>query len=316
SPAGASLRGIVETGGHTVEFLADADVVVASPGVPLDSPILNELHRRGVYVMSELELSYQLLGCAGRPFGEAPGGAPPATGSRSDGEAGCLGRAKRGHADPTTADMPAASNAAESPTLIAVTGTVGKRTTVELLRRVWHAAGRTLRIGGNRGRPLSELLRDHDPTADIAVAVSSFQLETVVHFRPRVAVLLNLSDAHLDRHRSVAEYLRIKSRVFMNQQPDDALILPFDDPRLAALARKHAGRTFFVSARQPVDRGAWLVDGHLSMNIDGRFEEVGTADTAHPENLLATVLIARLCGITTDRIAEAVSALRDEGDAT
>jgi UDP-N-acetylmuramoylalanine--D-glutamate ligase len=131
----------------------------------------------------------------------------------------------------------------------------------------------------------------------IALAVSSFQLESVVSFRPHIAVLLNVDEAHLDRHRSLAEYIRIKSRVFMNHRPEDILILPFDDERLRALARKHHGRTFFFSRRQAVDRGAWLDDGQVLLNIDGTVEHLAASslETAFPENLLSAVIVARLC---------------------
>lgn len=241
----------VETGGHTIDFLQGCDLVVASPGVREDSPIRDELHRRAVPVMSELELAFQL----------AP------------------------------------------RDLIAVTGTIGKRTTVELLRSLFASAGRTLTIGGNRGRPLSALMLDENVSDPIALAVSSFQLETVVHFRPHIAILLNINEAHLDRHRSIAEYIRIKSRIFMNHRPDDILILPFDDERLRSLARKHHGRTFFVSRRQAVDRGAWLADGAIYTNIDGTVERLGEAASSvsaaypYPENLLSAVIAGRLCGL-------------------
>ncbi|MGB2986779.1 MAG: glutamate cyclase domain-containing protein [Phycisphaerae bacterium] len=251
----------VEAGGHSIDFLSDCDLVVASPGVRGDSPILSALHRRGIPVMSELELAYQLSTYGGAPF---PG------------------------------------------PLIAVTGTIGKRTTVELLQRLFNRAGRSMTIGGNRGLPLSALLLDDHPTDAIAVAVSSFQLETVVSFRPAIAILLNIDEAHLDRHRSIAEYVRIKSRIFMNHRPDDALILPFDDQRVRTLARKHQGRTFFVSSRQSVDRGAWCVDGVVRLNVEGRVEEIGPADPPFPENLLASVLAARLCGLSTEQIARAI----------
>ena len=239
----------VETGGHTIDFLQGCDLVVASPGVREDSPIRDELHRRAIPVMSELELAFQL----------AP------------------------------------------RDLIAATGTIGKRTTVELLRSLFASVGRTLTIGGNRGRPLSALMLDENVSDPIALAVSSFQLETVVHFRPHIAILLNINEAHLDRHRSIAEYIRIKSRIFMNHRPDDILILPFDDERLRSLARKHHGRTFFVSRRQAVDRGAWLIDGAICTNIDGTVERLGDAASSgaypYPENLLSAVIAARLCGL-------------------
>lgn len=251
----------VETGGHTIDFLQDCDLVVASPGVREDSSIRDELHRRGIPVMSELELAFQL-------------------GPRE---------------------------------LIAVTGTIGKRTTVELLRSLFISAGCQLTIGGNRGRPLSALLLDENVSDPIALAVSSFQLETVVHFRPHIAIILNINEAHLDRHRSIAEYIRIKSRIFMNHRPDDILILPFDDERLRSLARKHHGRTFFVSQKQALDRGAWIVDGNIWANIDGTVEPFGDAASSaflaypFPENFLYAVTTARLCGLTRDEVSKAIN---------
>ncbi len=235
-----------------------------SPGVRPDAPIRNALHRRGIPVMSELELASQL--CP-RP-------------------------------------------------IIAVTGTIGKRTTVELLQSLFDRAGSRLTIGGNRGRPLSAILTETESAksasqADpIALAVSSFQLETVVHFRPPIAVLLNIDEAHLDRHRSVAEYVRIKSRIFMNHHPDDVLILNFDDLRVRPLARKHQGRTFFVSARQAVDRGAWLAGGRAWLNVHGAVESVGLIAPLFAENLLSSLVVARLYGLDIDTLVEAVSALQ------
>jgi UDP-N-acetylmuramoylalanine--D-glutamate ligase len=262
--AGLVVAG-VETGGHTIRFLGQCDLVVASPGVREDALIRNELHRRGIPVVSELELAYQLC-----PYG-----------------------------------------------LIAVTGTIGKRTTVELIRRAFESAGRKLSIGGNKGRPLSALLLDEGATDPIALAVSSFQLESVVHFRPHIAVLLNLDEAHLDRHRSIAEYVRIKSRIFMNHRPDDVLILPYDDPRLRALARKHHGRTLFVSRSQPVDRGAWLEHDAVLLNLEGELERIDSAGQyiaatgAFAEDFLCAILAAWLCGIST---AELANLICGEGD--
>lgn len=266
----------VETGGHTMKFLSQCELVVASPGVRPDAPILAELHQRSIPVISELELAYQLC-----PY-----------------------------------------------PLIAVTGTRGKRSTIELMQRHFARAGLTLTIGGNRGRPLSAILLDsalaHSEgdtpgiaaTAKvkssqidnrqsqiedlpIALAVSSFQLESIVHFRPHIAAILNLHEDHLDRHLSMPEYARIKSRIFMNHRPDDILILPYDDARLRALARKHHGRTLFTSATTPLDRGAWLADGKVFVNVEGKVETIRAEgdEVQFTENHLAAVLIARLvCG--------------------
>ena len=199
--------------------------------------------------------------------------------------------------------------------LIAVTGTVGKRTTVELMRELFTHAGAALTIGGNRGRPLSRLICDsHMESERIAVAVSSFQLETVVGFRPHIAVVLNIDDAHLDRHGSPAEYVRIKSRIFMNHGPDDALVLNYDDPQLRLLARKHRGRTLYVSSRQEVDRGAWLAGDRIHLNLDGRTVDLGPAKPPFPENLLSAVVTARLCGIEVERLERALRAVNARRD--
>ncbi len=278
----------VETGGHSIEFFAaqDCDVVVASPGVRLDIPVIGDLHRRGVPVMSELELAFQ-LGVEGR--GE-PARAPDNVGT-----------------GPTRGSCSTRGPARGK--LIAVTGTIGKRTTVELLQRLFERTGRSMTIGGNRGRPLSELLLDERANDAVALAVSSFQLESVVHFRPDIAILLNIDEAHLDRHRSVAEYIRIKSRIFMNHRPDDVLVLPYDDVRVRLLARKHRGRTFYVSLRQTVDRGAWLVGGQVYLNIDGGVQKLGPVDPEFPENLLSSLVAARLAGISTEELASALEQL-------
>jgi len=255
----------VESGQHTIGFLEACDMIVSSPGMRPDTPIFETLHRRGIPVMSELELAYQI-------------------------------NLRKQRKTP----------------IIGVTGTIGKRTTVELLQRLFHSAGEPLVIGGNRGKPLSDLLLDNSLDNPVALAISSFQLESIVHFRPNVAVLLNVEQAHLDRHKSVPEYTRIKSRIFMNHRPDDALILPFDDKRLRPLARKHQGQTFFISALHEVPRGAWLANGSIRTNIDGTVDTITPAESPFIENLLAAVLTARLCGLKPEQISRALTSIQED----
>ncbi len=278
----------VETGGHSIKFLAQCDLVVASPGLRPDAPILSGLHQLGIPVISELELAYQLC----------PYPLIAVTGTR--GKRSTIELMQR------LFELRAANFSSRGFTN---QGNVPEGSS-------------TLIIGGNKGQPLSALLLDlalstsepraqatsgpssepphhhvtTSPPHHIALAVSSFQLESIVHFRPHIAVLLNIQPEHLDRHRSIAEYARIKSRIFMNHRPDDILILPYDDPRLRALARKHHGRTFFISASQPLDRGAWFADGQIHLNIDGEVETAAFDATAmnFPHNFLAATLITRL----------------------
>ncbi|MFU8855567.1 MAG: glutamate cyclase domain-containing protein [Deferrisomatales bacterium] len=202
--------------------------------------------------------------------------------------------------------------------LVGVTGTVGKRTTVELIGRMFRQAGRPVAVGGNRGAPLAALLlgqdgRPPEPDTTLVLAVSSFQLEGVVHFRPPIAAMLNIDAAHLDRHRTVAEYVRVKSRIFMNHRPEDVLILNGEDPRLQPLASKHLGRTFFVGRRRTGDFGAWLERGAVRVNTEGVAERLGRAEHPYPEVLLTAVLAALLSGIPPDAAGAALHRLRTGG---
>jgi hypothetical protein len=242
-----------ERGGHTLQFLEGTDLVVRSPGISPHLPILAELRERGVPVLSELEVAYQL-----------------------------------GH-----------------PALIAVTGSAGKRSTVKAIGRLMAACGHPIPVGGNKGRPLSQLV-GHGSGGWMAIAVSSFQLEAIVHFRPRVAVILNISHLHADRHGDVAETVRIKSRIFMNQGAGDILVLNRDDPSVAPLAERHWGEILFVSSQSALGRGVWIEEGRIWLATDGEAQALGNAPTQYPENLLCAILVAALLGASSQALGEAL----------
>jgi UDP-N-acetylmuramoylalanine--D-glutamate ligase len=109
---------------------------------------------------------------------------------------------------------------------IAVTGTNGKTTTVELLGAIYRAAGEPVEVAGNVGTPLASLVGSIDPAATVVCEASSFQLEDASAFAPECAVLLNVSEDHLDRHGTFEDYLAAKLRVFENQDEDDVAVLP------------------------------------------------------------------------------------------
>jgi UDP-N-acetylmuramoylalanine-D-glutamate ligase len=98
----------------------------------------------------------------------------------------------------------------------------------------------------------------------------------------------------------------------MNHRPDDVLVLPYDDPQVRSLARKHRGRTLFVSTEQAVDRGAWLADGQVYLNTEGGVEDLGSTGDApppFPENFLSALVTARLWGISAEQLAQLVPQL-------
>ena len=193
----------------------------------------------------------------------------------------------------------------EHPRLLAITGSAGKSGTLRRLGRLFAASGHPIRAGGNKAMPLSALLAAPPPAQGrdaIGVAVSSYQLESVIQFRPALAALLNLHPRHLERHGTMAEYLRIKSRIFMNQRGEDILILNGDDSALAGLADKSAARTFLVSARGPVRQGAWIEQGQIWTNAESAPVALGAAPSEYHENALMAALAAWLEGVPAGAI--------------
>ncbi len=193
--------------------------------------------------------------------------------------------------------------------MVAITGTNGKSTTTTLVGDALARSGRRTFIGGNLGTPL--VLAVDDPP-EIAVAeVSSFQLEWVERFRPRVACLLNVTADHLDRHGTFEAYRAAKARIFAAQREDDWAVLNRDDPAVIGLAVRCAARvcTFGVG---PGGQGAMLEDGTVVLRLPGaapeRYDLGRTRLTGrhNVENVLAAVTTARLAGATPEAVQAAI----------
>jgi UDP-N-acetylmuramoylalanine--D-glutamate ligase len=131
--------------------------------------------------------------------------------------------------------------------VIAITGTNGKTTTTTLVGEIIRAGGKKAFVCGNIGTPFSSAVPDIRKEDFVALEVSSFQLETIKTFCPKVAVILNLTPDHLDRYASVAEYLEAKKRIFMNQGPEDTLILNYGDEALRSLAGSARSKILFFN---------------------------------------------------------------------
>lgn len=156
--------------------------------------------------------------------------------------------------------------------LVAVTGTKGKSTTVVVTARMLEAGGCRAVVGGNIGVALSSQVEESSPDVVHVVEVSSFQLELTETFRPWVAVCLNLSPDHLDRHASFEEYAGAKARVFANQTPQDAMVINADDPQVLAIARAGRARAVRFAVDTRVAEGVQVTRDGIAHRSAGREE--------------------------------------------
>ncbi len=195
--------------------------------------------------------------------------------------------------------------------LVAITGSNGKTTTTSLLGHILETAGIPVLVAGNIGTPLiSRVEVSSDSTVTVA-EVSSFQLETIALLRPDIAVLLNLTADHLDRHVSFEQYARAKARLFENQTEADAAIVSADDPVATQYApsRPHL---YWFSRLQRVAGGAFLRGEELVFRRDGaetvllRRSDIGLRGAHNVENVLAASAAALLAGAAPSAIAAGV----------
>jgi UDP-N-acetylmuramoylalanine--D-glutamate ligase len=199
--------------------------------------------------------------------------------------------------------------------IIAITGTKGKSTTTTLTGRMLASAGLDASVAGNIGNPLAAKV---DPSTDATihvVEVSSFQLESTVAFHPWIAVLLNLSADHLDRHANMREYAGAKARIFANQGDGDWVVINADDRRAMRMASRtaRAPKRLFALER-PLHEGTVLVDGWIVWRVPGRADlpvlpvsEVRLIGRHLLSDVLAASTVAMLAGASPEAIRAAVS---------
>lgn len=191
---------------------------------------------------------------------------------------------------------------------IAITGTNGKTTTTTLLGEIFKASGRGTYVVGNIGDPITNYVANAKDDDIFITEISSFQLETIDVFRPKIAALLNLTPDHLDRHLTMENYLNAKARIFENQKPEDILVLNADDPLVCALAEKAISRKAAFSYKKALAFGAWCLNGEIYIN-DGkhtvfvcREDELGIVGPHNTMNALAALTMAYFSGVSLEVI--------------
>ena len=257
----------IETGGHGDRTFREQDLIVVSPGVPYDAPMLVQARNLGEPVIGEIELAAQFL----------PG------------------------------------------PIVAITGANGKTTTT-LAGEILAAAKIPVLVGGNIGTPAISFAEQATPKTWIVLEVSSFQLETIVEFRPRIAVILNITPDHLDRHKTFENYVNAKARIFENQHPEDFAILNADDSTTAGLASRTRAQIFRFSRKKEVEKGAFVRGGSIFFRNPERpatsdrrpeveimpLSEISLKGAHNLENILAAICVGMLAGCAPEQIRQAI----------
>ncbi len=188
--------------------------------------------------------------------------------------------------------------------VVGITGTNGKSTVTSLVGAMCQASGRPTFVGGNLGTPLVEVVGSaaSGPDGLLVVELSSFQLERVDRFRAHVAVILNVTDDHLDRYASFADYAAAKARLFAGQRKDDAAVAPDGDELCTAMARASAGKLVSFGG----STGSVRRDGDCIRDLESGLSipvgELGIQGEHNVDNACAAALAARLIGVERQQI--------------
>jgi len=202
--------------------------------------------------------------------------------------------------------------------VVAITGSNGKTTTTALVGEILQKAGMPALVGGNIGVPVIALIEETTEQTWSVLEVSSFQLESTQRFHPTIAVILNITPDHLDRHGTFENYAFAKERIFAAQDEQDAVVLNADNMRAAQAAGRSVAKVFFFSIEHSVLRGAWVEDGFVVFRQakDEPIEKIIPLSSiplkgAHNvENVLAAVCAARLAAATAAQIRTGIEGFR------
>ena len=254
---------MVENGGHGLLTFRRQDLIVVSPGVPLETPEVKQAQALGVAVIGELELASRFL----------------------------------------------------KGKIVAITGSNGKTTTTTLIGKIFADASLPALVGGNIGLPVIELVAKSTSESWNILEVSSFQLETTVDFRPKIALVLNITPDHLDRHKTFERYAAAKTMITQQQMPDDFLILNAEDKAAQMVAAQTRAGIYWFSNVRRVKQGAFVHGESLFFLVreGGQPEpvlplgEILLKGAHNVENVLAAVCAAKLAGIASESIRASVA---------
>ena len=237
------------TGQQLEGLLDELSLVVMSPGVPTDLPIVEQMRAHGLPIWGEIELAYV--------FG------------RGD--------------------------------VLAITGTNGKTTTTALLGEIMKNYKDSVFVVGNIGNPYTSAAWETTEESVVVAEISSFQLETIHTFHPKVSAILNITPDHLNRHHTMQAYIEAKERIAENQTAEDVCVLNYEDEETRAFGEKTGAQVLYFSSRRKLKKGVYLEDGNIICDIDEKIpvcsvDELNILGTHNHENAMAAVAMAYAYG--------------------
>lgn len=245
------------------ELLETLKLVVLSPGVPTDLPVIERMKEKGIDVVGEIELAYA--------FG--------------------------------------------SGSVLAITGTNGKTTTTSLLGEIMRNYQEEVYVVGNIGNPYTAVAGEMTKAAVTVAEMSSFQLESIVTFRPRVSALLNVTPDHLNRHHTMEAYIKAKKNIAVNQTEEDYCILNYEDEVAREFGKNLKAQVLYFSSRRKLERGIYLDNGMIIYKNPEEIpvchvDELQIPGMHNYENIMAAAAMAAVYGVPIDKIRESVKAFK------
>lgn len=246
-------------GAFSEELYDQVELMVISPGVPTDLPIVNRMREKGIKIIGEIELAY-LLG---------------------------------------------------KGAVLAITGTNGKTTTTALLGEIMKAARDSVFVVGNIGNPYTTVVDETREDSVIVAEMSSFQLETIDTFRPKVSAILNITPDHLNRHHTMEAYVEAKKNVAKNQGEEEYCILNYEDEVLREFGKETAAQVLYFSSQRKLEKGIYLCDGSIYYKnseevLVCHVDELKLLGVHNYENVMAAIAMAAAFGVDMEVIRSVV----------
>ncbi len=244
-------------------LLEELELVVLSPGVPTDLPVILAMKEHGIQVIGEVELAYA--------FGKGD--------------------------------------------VLAITGTNGKTTTTSLLGEIMKCHQEEVFVVGNIGNPYTVAAGQMTEHSVAVAEMSSFQLESIETFRPKVSAILNFTPDHLNRHHTMEAYVEAKKQIAKNQTAEDYCVLNYEDERTKAFGEEVKAQVLYFSSAHKLERGIYLDDGKMIYKnseevIVCHVDELQILGIHNYENVMAAVAMAAVYGVPMDTIRKAILAFK------